>query len=99
MPKYVIEREMPGVGGLTPDELRGASRKSCDVIDGLGTGVQWVHSYVTADRIYCVYNATNEEMVYEHARRSGFPATRVSEVKSIIDPTTADNSVYVAAAQ
>lgn len=95
MPKYVIEREMSGVGGLSPAELQEASRKSCEVLDNLGPQVQWVHSYVTGDRIYCIYHAAREELVHEHARQSGFPATRVSEVKHIIDPATAESSVHI----
>lgn len=90
MPKYVIEREIPKVGKLSTDELRGASAKSCAALRELGPAIQWVHSYVTDDRIYCVYIAPNEAMVREHARISGFPANRVSEVRRIIDPTTAE---------
>lgn len=90
MPKYVIERDMPGVGGLSPEELQGASQTSCNVLKNLGPQIQWVQSYVTGDKIYCVYIAPNEEMIREHARQGGFPANRISEVKSIIDPTTAE---------
>lgn len=90
MPKYVIEREIPGAGSLTREQLHAISQKSCGVIQGLGPKIQWVHSYVTGDKIYCVYIAANEEIVREHAARGGFPANRVSEVKAIIDPTTAD---------
>lgn len=90
MPKYVIERDMPGLGKLTPAELKGASQKSCSVLRELGPSVQWLHSYVTADKLYCVYIAPDEAAVREHARRGGFPANRVSEVKTIIDPTTAE---------
>jgi uncharacterized protein DUF4242 len=90
MPKYVIERELPGAGKLTPQELHAISQKSCSVLRKLGPQVQWVHSYVTHDKIYCVYIAPNEEMVREHARQGGFPANRISEVKSVIDPTTAE---------
>jgi hypothetical protein len=90
MPKYVIERELPGAGKLTQQELHGISQKSCSVLNGLGPQIQWVHSYVTADKIYCIYNAPNEAMVREHAKQGGFPANKVSEVKSIIDPTTAE---------
>lgn len=90
MPKYVIEREIPGAGSLTKEQLHAISQKSCGVIEGLGPRIQWVHSYVTGDRIYCVYIAANEEIVREHARQGGFPANRISEVKAIIDPTTAD---------
>jgi hypothetical protein len=90
MPKYVIEREMPGVGGLSKEDLQGASQNSCNVLSGLGPQIQWVHSYVTNDKIYCVYIAPNEEMVKEHANRAGLPANSISEVKTIIDPTTAE---------
>ena len=91
MPKYVIEREIAGAGKLTPDQLQGISQKSCGVLKNLGPQIQWVHSYVTGDKIYCVYIAPNEEMVREHAKQGGFPANRVSEVKSVIDPTTAEH--------
>lgn len=90
MPKYVIEREMPGVGNLSKEDLQGASQTSCNVLNELGPQVQWLHSYVTNDKIYCVYIAPNEEMIREHARRGGFPANSISEVKTIIDPTTAE---------
>ena len=90
MPQYLIEREIPGAGQLSPADLRGISQKSCDVLNRMGPQIQWVHSYVTGDKIYCVYRAPNEEMVREHARQGGFPANRVSEVTTIIDPTTAE---------
>lgn len=90
MPKYVIERELPGAGKLSPQELQGISGKSCGVLRQLGSEIQWLHSYVTADKIYCVYIAPNEEMVREHAKRGGFPANRISAVSSVIDPTTAE---------
>ena len=90
MPKYVIERSIPGTGKLTAQQLQGISQKSCGVLRSLGPQIQWVHSYVTGDKIYCVYIAPNEELVREHARQGGFPADRVSEVKSVIDPTTAE---------
>jgi len=90
MPKYVIERDIPGAGKLSPAELKAISQKSCSVLTQLGPRIQWVQSYVTADKIYCVYNAPNEAMVREHAATGGFPANRVSEVKAIIDPTTAE---------
>ncbi len=90
MPKYVIEREIPGAGKLTDDQLQGISQKSCGVLMKLGPQIQWVQSYVTGDKIYCVYIAPNEAMVREHAKQGGFPATRVSEVTRIIDPTTAE---------
>jgi hypothetical protein len=90
MPKYVIERDIPGAGTLSPADLKGISQKSCSVLAQLGPQIQWVQSYVTADKIYCVYNAPNEAMVREHAARGGFPANRVSEVTTMIDPTTAE---------
>ncbi len=90
MPKYVIEREIPGAGKLSAQELQAISRKSCAVLNGLGPQIQWVQSYVTGNKVYCVYIAPNEEMVREHARQGGFPANRVSEVASVIDPTTAE---------
>jgi hypothetical protein len=90
MPKYVIEREIPNAGSLTTDQLTAISQTSCGVLRKLGSEIQWVHSYVTADKVYCVYIAPNEEMVKEHARLGGFPANSISEVKNIIDPTTAE---------
>ncbi len=90
MPKYVIEREIPGVGNLSPEELQGISQTSCDVLRNLGPEINWVHSYVTGDKIYCVYIAPSEELVRKHAEQGGFPANLVSEVKTIIDPTTAE---------
>jgi len=89
MPKFVIEREIPNAGKLSPEELRGISQKSCGVLRNLGPQIQWVQSYVTDDKVYCVYIAPNKEMVQEHAKQGGFPANRISEVKSVIDPTTA----------
>jgi hypothetical protein len=90
MPKYVIEREIPGAGKLSPQELKGISQKSCGVLSEMGPQIQWVQSYVTDDKIYCVYIAPNEMMVREHARKGGFPANLVSEVASVIDPTGAE---------
>ena len=90
MPKYVIEREIPGAGNLSPQELLAVSQKSCGVLQSLGPQIQWVHSYVTGDKIYCVYIAPNEEMIRQHAKQGGFPANRISEVKTTIDPTTAE---------
>jgi hypothetical protein len=90
MPKYVIEREIPDAGKLSKEQLHGISQKSCGVLKNLGPQIQWVQSYVTDNKIYCVYIAANEEMVREHAKQGGFPANRVSEVKGIIDPTTAE---------
>ena len=92
MPRYVIERELPGVGDLSDEQLQAISQKSCGVINVLGPQIQWVQSFVTGDRIYCVYIAPNEELIREHARQGGFPATRVSEVRAVIDPTTAEGS-------
>lgn len=89
MPKYVIEREIPGAGKLTPEQLHGISQKSCGVLAGM-KNVQWVESFVTDDKIYCVYIAPNEEAVREHARQGGFPANRVSAIRTMIDPTTAE---------
>jgi cell division inhibitor SulA len=90
MPKYVIEREVPGAGKLSSQQLQAISQKSCGVLRQLGPQIQWVQSYVTDDKIYCVYIAPNEEMVREHARQGGFPANRISEIKQVIDPTTAE---------
>jgi cell division inhibitor SulA len=90
MPKYVIEREIPGAGSLSAQELQAISQKSCGVLRNLGPQIQWLHSYVTGDKVYCVYIAPNEELVREHAKQGGFPANKVSEVKRIIDPTTAE---------
>ena len=90
MPQFVIERDMPGIGGASAADLKGASQTSCRVLRDLGPDIQWVHSYVTDDKIYCIYRAPNEAMVREHAAQGGFPANRVSEVKTIIDPTTAE---------
>ena len=90
MPKYVIEREIPGAGKFTPEELKAASQTSCGVLSKMGSQIQWVHSYVTTDKIYCVYIAPNEEMIREHATQAGFPANVVTEVSTIIDPATAE---------
>ena len=90
MPKYVIEREVPGAGKMTPDQLTSISQTSCGVLRKLGSEIQWVNRYVTDDKIYCVYIAPNEEIIREHARQGGFPANRVSQVRSSIDPTTAE---------
>lgn len=91
MPKYVIERVVPGAGKLTPAELKALSQRSCSVLNELGPQIQWIQSYVTDNKLYCVYVAPNEEMVHEHARRGGFPANHVSQVKAIIDPTTSED--------
>ena len=90
MPKFVIEREIPGAGKLSPVELQGISQKSCGVLRDLGPQVQWVQSYVTDDKVYCVYIAPDEKSVREHASRGGFPANAISEVRAVIDPTTAE---------
>ena len=93
MPKYIIERDIPGAGSLTGDQLQGISQKSCDVLRKLGPTIQWVESYVTGDKVYCVYIAPNEDLIREHARQGGFPANSISEVREIIDPTTAEVAV------
>lgn len=90
MPKYVIERDIPGAGKLSADDLQAISQKSCGVLQGMGPQIQWLQSYVTDDKVYCVYIAPNEEAVLEHASQGGFPANKVSEVRTIIDPTTAE---------
>ncbi|HEU4597024.1 MAG TPA: DUF4242 domain-containing protein [Pyrinomonadaceae bacterium] len=90
MPKFIIEREIPGAGDLSGEELRAISQKSCGVLREMGPQIQWVESYVTGDKVYCVYIAPDEEAVREHARQGGFPANRVSEIKRMIDPTTAE---------
>ena len=90
MPRYIIERKIPDAGNLSSQELQAISQKSCSVLSDMGPGIQWLQSFVTADRIYCTYIAPNAEMIREHARRGGFPADTVSEVKTIIDPTTAE---------
>lgn len=90
MPKYVIEREIPGAGDLTAMELQGISAKSCDILQEMGPTIQWVESYVTGNKIYCIYIAPNEEMVKEHATKGGFPANSIAQVVTKIDPTTAE---------
>ncbi len=90
MPKYVIERDIPGAGKMTPDQLQEVSQKSCGVLRKLGSEIQWMQSYVTDDKVYCVYVAPSEDLIREHAQQSGFPATRISKVAQIIDPTTAE---------
>jgi hypothetical protein len=90
MPRFVIEREMPGAGSLSPEELQAASQTSCSVLRNLGPQIQWVNSYVTGDKIYCVYIAPNKELIAEHAKQGGFPANKISEVLAVIDPTTAE---------
>lgn len=93
MPKFVIEREIPGAGELSADQLKSISRTSCGVLQNLGPQINWVHSYVTGDKIYCIYNAPNEEMIKEHARQGGFPANSVNKVIAIIDPVTAEEEM------
>lgn len=90
MPKYLIEREIPGAGKLTREQLQAISQKSCGVLKNLGPQIQWLHSYVTGDKVYCVYISPSEELVREHAKRGEFPANRISEIKTTIDPTTAE---------
>jgi hypothetical protein len=90
MPHFVIERDMPGVGGASAADLKAASQTSCNVLRELGPKIQWVHSYVTDDKLYCIYRAPNAEMIREHAQRGGFPANAVNEVRTVIDPTTAE---------
>jgi hypothetical protein len=90
MPKFLIEREIPGAGKLSPKDLQGISQKSCSVLHKLGPQIQWVESYVTGDKIYCVYIAPNADMIREHAKQGGFPANKIAEIKSVISPTTAE---------
>jgi Protein of unknown function (DUF4242) len=97
MPKYVIERDLPGAGKLNPDELHRISQKSCQVLGKLGPRIQWLETYVTADKLYCIYIAPNEDLIREHAREGGFPATRISEVKAMMDPTTSERAARSAA--
>jgi hypothetical protein len=98
MPKYVIEREIPGAGNMSPQELQAVSQKSCTVLQNLGPQIQWLHSYVTEDKIYCVYIAPSEDMIRAHAQQGGFPANRISEVKAVMDPTTAETKETAATA-
>ncbi len=90
MPKYVIERELPGAGKLTPEQLKAISQTSCGVLSKMGPQIQWIHSYVTTDKIYCVYTAPNKEMIQEHAQKGGFPANAISEIATTISPETAE---------
>jgi len=90
MPKFVIEREIPGAGELTPEQLKAISQTSCGVLRNLGPEIQWIHSYVTDNKIYCVYNAANEELIRRHAQEGGFPANAVARVRTVIDPTTSE---------
>ncbi|WP_020159032.1 MULTISPECIES: DUF4242 domain-containing protein [Methylobacter] len=91
MPKYIIEREIPGAGALSPQELQGISQKSCGILRDMGPQIQWLESYVTDDKVYCVYIAPDEATLRTHAEKGGFPANRISQVKTVIDPTTAEN--------
>lgn len=91
MPKYLIEREIPGAGSLTPQDLQAISQKSCGVLHHMGSRIQWLESYVTEDKVYCIYIAPDEAAVRAHAEQGGFPANRISRIKSVIDPTTAEN--------
>jgi hypothetical protein len=90
MPKYIIEREIPNAGKLTPDELQGVAQKSCSVLRNMGPQIQWVESFVTDNKVYCVYISPNEEMIRKHAQEGGFPANKISEVRRMIDPTTSE---------
>jgi hypothetical protein len=90
MPKYVIEREIPGAGDMSSEQLQAVSQTSCGVLQKMGPQIQWQQSYVTGDKVYCIYIAPNEDMIREHASQGGFPANRISEIKTIIDPTTAE---------
>ena len=90
MPKYVIERDIPGVGKFTSEQLKGISQTSCSVLSKLGSEIKWIESFVTTDKIYCIYRAPNEQLIKEHAALGGFPANRISQVASIIDPSTAE---------
>lgn len=91
MPKFLIEREIPGAGKLTPQELQGIAQTSCGVLKNMGPQIQWVQSYVTADKVYCVYIADNEDLIKKHAKEGGFPANLISEITTIIDPTTSES--------
>ena len=90
MPKYVIEREIPDAGKLSPEQLKAISQTSCGVLSKMGSQIQWVHSYVTNDKIYCIYNAPNEDIIREHAKQGGFPANSINQISTIIDPVTAE---------
>ena len=92
MPQFVIEREIPGAGDMTPEQLQDAARQSVAVLKELGPGIQWLHSYFTDNKVYCVYLAADENIILEHARRGGFPANRISRVRSLLDPSSADGA-------
>ncbi|EEF81090.1 DUF4242 domain-containing protein [Methylophaga thiooxydans] len=91
MPKFIIEREIPGAGDLTKEDLTGISQKSCSILKDMGPQIQWVHSYVTEDKVYCVYNAPDEKTIMDHAETGGFPANKITQVRNMIDPTTAES--------
>lgn len=93
MPKYVIERELPGAGDFTPGDLQEISRKSCKVLDSLGTSIQWIESYVTKDKIYCIYRADDESLIRRHAEEGGFPATSIAAIRATIEPSTAEQAL------
>lgn len=93
MPKFVIEREIPGAGEFSADQLKSISQTSCGVLQNLGPQINWVHSYVTGNKVYCIYNAPNEEMIKEHARQGGFPADSINKVMAVIDPLTAEEEM------
>jgi hypothetical protein len=93
MPKYVIERDLPGAGKLSKADLKGISQKSCSVLEKLGPKIQWLHSYVTDDKVYCVYQAESEALIREHAKQGGFPANRISQVRTMIEPATAEAEI------
>ncbi|WAR44855.1 DUF4242 domain-containing protein [Methylomonas rapida] len=90
MPKFIIERDIPGAGNLSQAELQGISQKSCGILRDMGPRIQWLHSYVTGDKIYCIYIADSEQAIREHAEQGGFPANRIEQIKTVIDPTTGD---------
>lgn len=92
MPRYIIERELPGAGNLSQQDLQAVSQKSCSVLDNLGPSIQWVESFVTEDKIYCVYQAPNKEIIQQHAEQGGFPANRIEEIRNVISPVTAEKS-------
>jgi hypothetical protein len=92
MPRYVIERELPGAGNLSSQDLQAVSQKSCSVLNNLGPSIQWVESFVTQDKIYCVYQAPNKEIIQQHAEQGGFPANRIEEIKNVINPVTAEKT-------
>ena len=99
MPRFVIERELPGAGKLSQEQLTAISQKSCDVLKGLGAGIQWVESFVTDDKIYCIYYATDKEIIRQHAEQGGFPANRIEEIRTMISPVTAEERTLSEASQ